>query len=209
MPSIYDFKPRFQSLLRPLLERLHGAGVTPNGVTLAALAGSLSIGLLLLASPSWPVLLLALPIWLLVRMALNAIDGMMAREFALATPLGAILNELGDVLSDLFLYLPLAVIDAPSRWAVVAFAFGAVLTEFCGLLGQALGGHRQYQGPMGKSDRALWIGLVVVVTWIWPSVRSGWPIFFIAAAALCGLTCFLRLRAGLAEASDVASSRVE
>jgi CDP-diacylglycerol--glycerol-3-phosphate 3-phosphatidyltransferase len=33
-------------------------------------------------------------------MALNAIDGMLAREHDMQSPLGAMLNELGDVLSD-------------------------------------------------------------------------------------------------------------
>ncbi len=206
MPSVYDFKPRFQAFLRPLLTKLHDLGVTPNVVTLVALAGSLAVGLLILLARPWPVVLLLLPIWLLLRMALNAIDGMMAREFSMATPLGAVLNELGDVLSDLFLYLPLAFVHAPSRWAVMAFALGAALTEFCGLLGQALGGRRQYQGPMGKSDRALWIGLLAVATYIWPRVQSYWPAFFVVATALCGLTCFLRLRAALREKTDTAAA---
>jgi len=33
-------------------------------------------------------------------MALNAIDGMLAREHHMQSKLGAILNELGDVVSD-------------------------------------------------------------------------------------------------------------
>ena len=36
----------------------------------------------------------------------------------------------------------------------------SVINEFAGLLGQALGGERRYDGPMGKSDRALLIGLL-------------------------------------------------
>ena len=164
MASVYDLKPRFQALLRPAVARLRAIGITPNGVTLLALAGSVAVGAVVAigtivrgAGPQ-AIWLLLLPAWLFLRMALNAIDGMMAREHDLATPLGAILNELGDVLSDVALYLPLAFLHAPSRWLVVAFVLGAVMTEFCGVLAQALGGGRQYQGPMGKSDRAFWIG---------------------------------------------------
>ena len=51
----------------------------------------------------------------------------------------AVLNELGDVLSDLGLYLPLAWVAPPAATAVIAFCFGAVLTEFSGVLSQALG----------------------------------------------------------------------
>ena len=36
--SIYELKPRFQALLRPLARRLHAMGITANQVTLAACA---------------------------------------------------------------------------------------------------------------------------------------------------------------------------
>jgi phosphatidylglycerophosphate synthase len=39
-------------------------------------------------------------------MALNALDGMLARECNQQTRLGAILNETGDVISDIALYFP-------------------------------------------------------------------------------------------------------
>jgi phosphatidylglycerophosphate synthase len=120
---------------------------------------------------------------------------MMAREFDLATPLGAVLNELGDVLSDLALYLPLAFVHPPSRWPALAFVLGALLTEFCGVLSQALGRGRQYQGPMGKSDRAFWIGALTLTTGIRADLFSIWPVFFVVASALTVITCGLRLRA--------------
>src|SRR5262249_62374258 len=108
MLSIYDLKPRFQARLRPLMKALARAGLTPNAVTLIAILGSVAVGAAVsqAAARSW--LLLLLPGWLFARMALNAIDGMMARELELSTQLGAVLNELGDAVSDLGLYLPLA-----------------------------------------------------------------------------------------------------
>src|SRR6185295_10001246 len=92
MPSVYDLKPKFQSLLRPLINTLARMGVTPNVVTIAALIGSLIVGAIVSMAGSKPLLLLLLPIWLFTRMALNAIDGMMARELKMATQLGAVLN---------------------------------------------------------------------------------------------------------------------
>ncbi len=44
--------------------------------------------------PLWYALL---PVWMLLRMALNAVDGMLAREFGQQSRLGAYLNELSDV----------------------------------------------------------------------------------------------------------------
>ncbi|MEW6338565.1 MAG: CDP-alcohol phosphatidyltransferase family protein [Acidobacteriota bacterium] len=198
MPSVYDLKPRFQALLRPLLGRLAAAGVRANHVTVLALAGSGAAGALLALHPA-PAALLVLPAWLPARMALNAIDGMLAREFRQASTLGAVLNELGDVLSDLALALPLAVRAPEAGVAVVAFAVGGALTEFSGVLGQALGASRRYDGPMGKSDRALLLGALGLATFVRPGVLPAWPAVFWAAAALTGVTCFLRLRRALAE----------
>ena len=199
MPSIYDLKPRFQALLRPLIASLAARGWTPNRVTLLALALSLVVGGVIQFAPERRAALLLLPIWLFLRMALNAIDGMMARELNMKTTLGAVLNEVGDVVSDLALYLPLGMVQPPSRWFVIAFAFGAVLTEFCGVLGQALGARRHYEGPMGKSDRAFFVGALGLVTPLVPGLFSLWPGLFAAAGALTILTCFKRLSGALSE----------
>jgi len=42
--SIHLLKPRFQALLRPLVRRLHAAGVTANQVSVAACAVSVALG---------------------------------------------------------------------------------------------------------------------------------------------------------------------
>ena len=200
MPSVYDLKPKFQALLRPLANGVVRAGISPNQVTLLALAGSFVVGAMPVCPAHKPLWLLALPVWLFLRMALNAIDGMMAREHNRATPLGAVLNEFGDVLSDLALYLPLAALDESARWPVILFALGAALTEFCGVLTRALGGTRRYDGPMGKSDRAFVIGALATATAFWPGcLFEWWTWFFVAFAVLTGLTCWNRLARGLRE----------
>ena len=199
MPSVYDFKPRFQGLLRPLMRRLAALGLTPNAITLIAVAGSVAAGAVVSRAARWPALLLLLPVWLFARMALNAIDGMMARELNMATPFGAVLNELGDAISDLGLYLPLAFVNEPSQWPVIAFAVGALLTEFCGVLGRALGASRRYEGPMGKSDRAFIVGALASVTFALPAAFRLWPWVFAAAALLTVVTCWNRVSRSLRE----------
>lgn len=161
MPSIYDLKPRFQALLRPLAAWLASAGFTANQVTIAAAALSLVAALVVAALPGVREVLFIYPLVLFVRMALNAIDGMLAREHGQKSRLGAILNETGDVVSDAALYLALVPALAPygaHAVPIVAFAFFAVLTEYVGLLGPVVGSTRRYDGPMGKSDRAAAIG---------------------------------------------------
>jgi CDP-diacylglycerol---glycerol-3-phosphate 3-phosphatidyltransferase len=108
VPSIYELKPRFQSLLRPTVDWLAARRVTPNTVTLAAFALSSIIGGLLLAFPQSRVALLLVPAALFLRMAMNAIDGLMAREHDMKSRLGTLLNELTDVAADALVYLPVA-----------------------------------------------------------------------------------------------------
>ena len=88
MPSIYDLKPRFQALLRPITRGLANKGVSANQVTLAALFLSGAVGACIAFFPAsrWPLLMA--PLFLFVRMALNAIDGMLAREETMSTYLG-------------------------------------------------------------------------------------------------------------------------
>ena len=160
MPSVYDLKPAFQGLLRPLVRGLARAGVTANQVTLAAMLLSLATGVAIALAPEEAGLLLLLPIVLFLRMALNAIDGMLAREHDQKTRLGAVLNELGDVVSDAALYLPLALVSGFSAALVVLIVVLAGVSEMTGVLIQSLGGGRRYDGPMGKSDRAFVFGAI-------------------------------------------------
>ena len=160
MPSVYDLKPAFQGLLRPLVRGLARAGVTANQVTLAAMLLSLATGAAIALGPKRTGLLLLLPLVLFLRMALNAIDGMLAREHDQKTRLGAVLNELGDVVSDAALYLPLALVPGFSAPLVVLIVLFAALSEMTGVITQTLGASRRYDGPMGKSDRALVFGAV-------------------------------------------------
>jgi phosphatidylglycerophosphate synthase len=197
LPSVYDLKPAFQGLLRPLVAALVGAGITPNHLTLAALVGSFAVGGALLAARDHPAVLLLLPAWLLARMALNAMDGMAAREHGRTTRLGGFLNEVGDVLSDVALYLPLARLDASLLWPGVSFVLGAVLTEFCGVLAASLDSRREYQGPMGKSDRALLIGVLGLIAGLAPATLAWWPPVLWVAFALTLLTCRNRIAAAL------------
>ena len=70
MITIYDLKPRFQNLLRPLCRWLAGLGVTANQVTVAAMAISIVVGALFALNPTAAWAAFLLPVTLFVRMAL-------------------------------------------------------------------------------------------------------------------------------------------
>jgi len=163
MASIYQLKSAFQNLLRPLTRALASAHVTANHVTLAALALSCLVGGVIALYPDRTSLLLLLPGTLFIRMALNAIDGMLAREHDMKTRLGAVLNELGDVLSDSALYLPLALVPGFNLWLIAGLVILAVIVEMTGVVAIQIGAARNYAGPMGKSDRAFAFGLIALL----------------------------------------------
>jgi CDP-diacylglycerol--glycerol-3-phosphate 3-phosphatidyltransferase len=154
-------------------------------------------------SSPWPLLLL--PVTLFLRMAFNAIDGLMAKEHGLATPKGAVLNELSDVLADAALYLPFALIAGVNAPLVVLVVVAGIVAEMTGALGPMLGALRCYAGPFGKSDRALAFGLLAVL--IGAGLSPGlWSTLYLAALlVLSALTVLNRARAILAQAKGKAA----
>lgn len=200
MPSIYQLKPRFQNLLRPLVQRLHARGVTANQVTLAAATVSVLLGLLVAAFAGYLWLFALIPLWMFLRMALNAIDGMLAREFGQQSVLGAYLNELCDVIADSALILPFAMLPEVSPLWVVVATLLAVIVEYAGVMGPLVGAGRRYDGPLGKSDRAFVFGVLGagVATGLLP---IDWlDTLFMLIAALLVWTLANRVRQGIAEA---------
>ena len=163
MASIYDLKPKFQGLLRPVVAKLAALGITANQITVLAMILSCAAGGSIYIFPTcdWPLLLI--PLVLFLRMALNAIDGMLAREHNMKSSLGAILNELGDVLSYAALYLPLAVVSGINENLIVLIVLVAVISEMTGVIAIQIGAQRRYDGPMGKSDRAFVFGVISLV----------------------------------------------
>jgi CDP-diacylglycerol--glycerol-3-phosphate 3-phosphatidyltransferase len=163
MYSIYKLKPQFQAILRPVCKQLAKAGVTANQVTISALVLSALAGASIALQPDadWP--LLSLPLVLVLRMALNAIDGMLAREYHMASRLGAVLNEMGDVISDAVLYLPLAFVPGVPIWGVYAVVLLGTMSEMIGVVAVQISGQRRYDGPFGKSDRAFAFGALAVL----------------------------------------------
>jgi CDP-diacylglycerol--glycerol-3-phosphate 3-phosphatidyltransferase len=189
--TLYSIKPRFQETLARLAARLCALGVSAHaltalGVLFAALAGAvLALG----DSSLW--LLLAPPL-LFARIAANALDGMVARRGGSATRWGSVVNETGDRVADT-LCLGGLLLGARLPWPVEAGLLPLTLfVSYLGVVGQAAGGARRYEGPMGKADRMLLLGLYCLV-----APASATAGVFVTWALLAGLalTAANRLRA--------------
>lgn len=197
--TLYDLKPAFQNLLRPACGALARAGVSANQVTIGATVLSILVGAALVLLHDQERVLLLVPVALLLRMALNAIDGMLARERGMQSPLGGLLNELGDVISDIALYLPFALIAGLSPAAVSTTVALAVLGEMTGIIAVQIGASRRYDGPMGKSDRAFAFGLLAALLGVGvePGAWANAGLWLVAI--LSALTVVNRARAALGE----------
>ncbi|HUU66321.1 MAG TPA: CDP-alcohol phosphatidyltransferase family protein [Methyloceanibacter sp.] len=201
MATIYDLKPKFQACLRPAAAWLVGAGVTANGVTLAALALSAAQGVWLVLAPGAALPLLLLPVTLFARMALNAVDGLMAKEHGQASASGAVLNELSDVIADAVLYLPFALIPGINGSLVVLVVVTGIIAEMAGALGPLIGSQRRYDGPLGKSDRAFAFGLLAVLIGIGFAPGLWTSVYLAIVLALSAVTVVNRARAIVAESN--------
>lgn len=205
IPTIYQLKPAFQNLLRPLARLLVAIGVTANQVTVLAVLISIAAGIIIYLYRDISLVYFSLPAVFFIRMALNAIDGMLAREFNMKSKLGAILNELGDVISDSALYLPFAFIFTQfSSWLIVFITLLAVISEMTGVIAVQIGASRRYDGPMGKSDRAFFFGVIAILMGFgfhattWFSEYLFYVLVFISLLLI--ITIFNRINKALAEA---------
>ncbi|MFU1859168.1 CDP-alcohol phosphatidyltransferase family protein [Sphingobacterium sp. NGMCC 1.201703] len=197
MISVYKLKPKFQQLLMPVLSFLNRKKVTANQITIGSVLLSLVIAILFWYADRSIVLFLALPIGLLLRMAFNALDGMMARLFNQTSKTGEVLNEVGDIVSDVLIFFPLLKFHPESLYLVVGFIVLSVINEFCGLIGKVIANDRRYDGPMGKSDRALLLGVYGILSLSHISITAFSGYIFAVLCLLLVLSSITRLRKAL------------
>ena len=196
---MYSLKSRFQALLQPIKYKLVRSNIKPNHITMATCALCLLYSAWLAWSTYTIALLLLLPVLMLVRMALNALDGMVAEATDNKTPEGAVLNEVCDVVADAALlsaFLVLLTGVQAGWWLLTVFC---LLTEFVSLAVYQACGVRPHSGPLGKSDRAVYLGLLAILLVAFPAAISTSPIWLIAyigvGVALSALTIWNRFQA--------------
>ena len=162
MSGLYGIKPWFVRRLGGIEDRLVAGGVSADTLSYAAVAVSALAGCTLAAGfMSHPAWWLAVAPLALVRLALNALDGSVARRTGTARPFGKVVNEISDRLSDVFFIAPLALF-VPFVFVLAALVVTSI-TSTCGLLGDVVGRARLTQGPMGKADRSAILALAALV----------------------------------------------
>lgn len=149
----YRSKQATVGRLSGIVGRLAAAGVTADAVTLSAVPVALLGGLCLLLSPAVPAVLVLVPVAAGLRLALNLVDGALARATGRAHARGELLNEVVDRIADLALLGPVAFLPGAQRETVLLGLSGAVLASFVGVASRAAGGARLYRGILSKPGR--------------------------------------------------------
>ena len=193
--SIYKLKTKFQNLLMPICEKLVKLKVSPNQITVTTVLLNIVFAGLIYKFSDYKLIYLTVPIFLFLRMALNALDGMIANKFNQKTKMGVFYNEAGDIVSDtVFFYVFLKVIGISEVYNLV-FVFLSILSEYVGVTAMMVDNKRHYEGPMGKSDRAFLISLLAIVYYFIGNKYFDYVL--ILAIVLLVFTIFNRIRSSV------------
>ncbi|MDN0086753.1 CDP-alcohol phosphatidyltransferase family protein [Yersinia nurmii] len=188
---------------------LQQRGATPNGISLfsilfSALAGfsffyafrqdsALVSGLLLIVAA----------LMIQARLICNLLDGMVAVEGGLRSPVGAVYNDLPDRISDTLILIGVgygltAFTDAITlSWAAALFA---AMTAYVRVLGGSCGLDQQFSGPMAKQHRMALLTLGTVIAAVVPAYNQ-WILYLCLWVIGLGaiVTAILRTRAVMNE----------
>lgn len=165
--GIYSIKPTFQKFLNPIKNLFIKWKVHPTTINIFALIISLTGGLALYFSNTYPLLLLYIPLMAFVRTALNALDGLVARELKIKNQkFGEVLNELSDRLSDVVIFLGIAFSSFVNVYLALTVIILILISSYIAILSKAAGGKRRYEGIMGKADRMFWLSLASIIVYL-------------------------------------------
>ena len=94
---------------------------------------------------------------------------------------------------DLAIFFPFIYFDSLKTEYVIIFIVFSIINEFCGILSKSIYGERRYDGPMGKSDRALLVGLICIVLFFTDTIFTYLDHIFLLGSFLLIISSYFRL----------------
>ena len=191
--TIYSVKPLFQKTLMPMANLMIRLKIHPTAINISALVTSVIAGLLFPFISNLRFLMFVIPLLLFIRIAFNALDGIVARGLGVSSPKGEIYNEFIDRISDSAIFLGLLTIFIKDFNFLklndgfmirYQFIFGIIfiilflLNSYLGILAKAAGKERLYIGFIGKADRMFYLGLATLIFFFYENMIV-WTIFYI------------------------------
>lgn len=192
---------------------LAAARLSPNQISVGSVIFAAAGAAALIASAytendaARSTLLAAAALCIPLRLLLNMLDGMLAVEKGMSSPVGDIYNELPDRIADVLLIAAAGLATAGLLTAggidigiVLGFiaAILAVLTAYIRSLGASLGTGSFFDGPLAKPHRMwlLMLGCLAAIAEPWLPWTPGWVLFGVLVLIVLGslFTCLRRLR---------------
>jgi CDP-diacylglycerol--glycerol-3-phosphate 3-phosphatidyltransferase len=171
-------EPLLRRCARPIVRACARAGLSPNALTLATVAGN-AVAAIVLGSGQHA----AGGILVLAVNALDLLDGELARATGQTSRFGAFLDSVCDRYSDLLIFAGLLAWygrtgDPLLQMAVFACAAGSMLVSYTRARAEGLGLGAE-TGAFQRLERVVFLGLGLLLPW--PAIA--WVVVLLAAAS--------------------------
>lgn len=203
---------------------LASRGTSPHAISLAGMLACIAAGTCLAATGAWPdadpvvtrALWLAAAVLVQVRLVCNMLDGMVAVERDVASPVGELFNEIPDRISDLATLVGLGCAAGSDVTLGYVAAWLAVFVAYVRAAVRVAGAPADFGGPMAKPHRmalvtalGLFMALVPAAWRPWTEAGGrGLPAVVLAViAAGCVVTAVGRIARAAAALRDSRTNR--
>jgi archaetidylinositol phosphate synthase len=155
-------RPLADRLLDPFVAGAARVGLTPNAVSVLAFLLAAGAGGCFAAAEGEPLLYLLGSVLVFLNGWLDLLDGALARELAVDSRAGDLLDHVLDRYADIVIIVGLA--GGIGEWLLgIAAVTGVLMTSYLGTQAQAVNLDRVYGGLLGRADRLALIGATTAV----------------------------------------------
>jgi len=155
-------RPLADRLLDPFVAGAARVGLTPNAISVLAFLLAAAAGGCFAVAEGEPLLYLVGAVLVFLNGWLDLLDGALARELAVDSRAGDLLDHVLDRYADIVIIVGLA--SGIGEWPLgIAAVTGVLMTSYLGTQAQAVNLDRVYGGLLGRADRLALVGATTVV----------------------------------------------
>ena len=192
-PGAHERRPirsREHRVWKVVAHALASRGASANGISVLGMVACIGAGACLAATahvPEWArVLWIAGALLVQLRLVCNMLDGMVAIERGIASPVGELYNEIPDRVSDMAALIGLGYAAGSSVWLGYLAAALAVFVAYVRAMAKAAGAPNDFRGPMAKQQRMFIATLVAMFMGLSPVEWQGafWNVWTVPSVGL-------------------------
>jgi len=182
--TLDQFRDTADRALEPFVALARRLGLTPNAVSVVSLLMATAAGVAYALGGQYRLAYLVGAFCVFLNGWLDLIDGALARELAVDSAAGDLLDHVIDRYADIVMIVGLSA--GIGRYDLgLAAVTGVLMTSYLGTQAQAVGLDRVYGGIVGRADRLAIIGIVTGVAAffapiVWNLGLVAWLLVFLA-----------------------------